>query len=145
MSGLKLLALDTDDLAVVSAHVQDSVARTGDLSFAAGRGIFSVAINRFVWEEAVDAAGSYQRRRALLSFKRVRAVRSTGVDRKAADAVIDILAIRFLPTGEGPEGTVELLLAGGGIIAMDVECIEAQLADTGGAWETRNRPEHPLT
>ena len=38
MSGLKLLALDGEDLAVVSAHVQDSVARIGDLSFAAGKG-----------------------------------------------------------------------------------------------------------
>lgn len=145
MSGLKLLALDAEDLAVVSAHVQDSVARIGDLSFAAGKGIFSLAVNRFVWEEAVDAKGGYQRRRALLSFKRVRAVRSTGVDRKAADTVIDLLAIRYLPAGKGPEGSIELLLAGGGIIAMDVECIEAQLADTGGAWETRNRPDHPLT
>ncbi|WP_234893327.1 DUF2948 family protein, partial [Agrobacterium vitis] len=28
-------------------------------------------------------------------------------------------------------------------IALDVECIEVQLADTGGAWETTSRPRHP--
>ena len=30
--------------------------------------------------------------------------------------------------------TVGLSLSGGGAIALDVECIELQVADTGGAW-----------
>jgi hypothetical protein len=38
---------------------------------------------------------------------------------------------------------VELLLSGGGTIALDVECIEVALADIGGAWETATRPRHP--
>ena len=102
----------------------------------------SVVVNRFVWEKAARVSKSFERRRAALSFKRVEAVRSIGFDRSKADEVMSLLAIRYVPKGEGPDGVVELVLAGGGMIALEVECIEAQLADTGGAWETTARPEH---
>lgn len=142
MTDLKLLALDADDLAIISAHMQDAVFKVGDLSFSARSGLFSLAANRFVWEKAARATKSFERRRAGLSFKRVEAVRSIGFDRSKADEVMSLLAIRYAPKGEGPEGVVELVLAGGGTVALEVECIEAQLADTGGAWETTARPEH---
>ena len=38
---------------------------------------------------------------------------------------------------------MELALSGGGTIALDVECIEAQLTDVSGAWETATKPHHP--
>ncbi len=142
MSGLKLLALDGDDLGIVSAHVQDAVLKTGDLSYSPKAGLFTVAVNRFVWEEAGEKARSFERRRAMLSFKRVRGVRSQGFDRRNGEAVLSLLALSFSPKGEGPDGVLELVLAGGGAIQLDVECIEGQLADTGGAWETTHRPDH---
>lgn len=143
MTELKLLALDADDLAVVSAHMQDAVFKVVDLSFSIRTGLFSIAVNRFVWEKADRAARSFERRRAALSFKRVQAVRSIGFDRGKGDEVLSLLALRFVMKDEGPDGVVELVLSGGGMIALDVECIEAQLADTGGAWETGSKPGHP--
>ncbi len=142
MTDLKLLALDADDLAIISAHMQDAVFKVGDLNFSARSGLFSLAANRFVWEKAARVSKSFERRRAALSFKRVEAVRSIGFDRSKVDEVLSLLAIRYVPKGEGPDGVAELVLAGGGMIALEVECIEAQLADTGGAWETTARPEH---
>lgn len=71
------------------------------------------------------------------------AVRSVGFDRRDAEAVLDLLTLKFSLRGEGPEGTLELVLAGAASIALDVECIETQLADTGGAWETAFKPKHP--
>ncbi len=144
MSVLKLLALDTDDLAILSAHVQDGVLKVGDLEFAARTGVFTMVLNRFVWEEAKERAAAFERRRAVLIFKRVRAVRSIGFSRSNRASVLALLALKFTPAGEGPEGQLELLLAGGATIVLDVECIEGQLADTGGAWETTSRPRHPL-
>ncbi len=144
MSALKLLALDMEDLSILSAHLQDSVLKVGDLSFAARQGIFVAAVNRFVWEEAATRKEPFERRRAALTFKRVKAVRSTGFDRSNREAVLSLLALRFEQASDGPEGSVELVFAGGGAIKLDVECIEGQLADTGGAWETRSRPDHPL-
>lgn len=145
MTGLKLLALDAEDLAIVSAHVQDSVFKTKDMSYSPRGGQFSLAVNRFVWEEAKTNGKSFERRRAALVFKRVSAVRVAGVDRAKPEEVQDLLAVRFEPRGEGPDGTVELTLAGGRAVALDVECIELLLADLGGAWETERRPDHSVS
>ncbi|CLQ45843.1 Protein of uncharacterised function (DUF2948) [Mycobacterium tuberculosis] len=71
------------------------------------------------------------------------AVRSTGINRNRKEEVLSLLAITFNQKGEGPEGTVELVLSGNATIALDVECIEVALADVGGAWETASKPRHP--
>ncbi|MCD2173978.1 DUF2948 family protein [Rhizobium sp. C4] len=142
MSGLKLLALDEEDLDIVSAHMQDSVFKVAECAFDARTMQFSMTANRFVWETASERGRPFERRKAALVFKRVSAVKSTGVDRKNKDAVLDLLAIRFEKRGEGPDGVIELMLAGGGVVQLDVECIEAQLADVGGAWETKSKPQH---
>jgi hypothetical protein len=143
MTDLKLVALDSEDLAVVSAYMQDSVFKVADVAWSPRDAQFSIAANRFVWEEAGKKRKGFERRRAALAFKRVLAVRSTGIDRKKGDGVLSLLAVRFEPKGEGPEGTIELALAGAATIALDVECIEVQLADVGGAWETASKPRHP--
>jgi hypothetical protein len=57
-------------------------------------------------------------------------------------ALLFLLALRFEKKGEGPEGTIELSLSGTASIALDVECIEVQLADIGGAWEASSKPRH---
>ncbi len=143
MSDLKLMALDTEDLDVISAYMQDSVFKVGDMSFAPKQEQFSLAANRFVWEQSDRRNKPYERHRSALVFKRVKAVRSTGIDRRKRDEVLSLLAIRFEQKGEGPDGTIELALAANATIALDVECIEAQLADIGGAWETAHKPRHP--
>jgi len=143
MAELKLLALDGEDLAVVSAHMQDAVFKVGDMEYEP-RGLqFSLAANRFDWEEADGKRKSFERHRAALVFKRVLAVRTQGIDRRRRDTVLSLLAIRFEQKGEGPDGTIELLLSGNATLALDVECIEVQLADIGGAWETASKPHHP--
>ncbi len=143
MTDLKLLALDNEDLAVISAHLQDSVFKVADIAWSPREAQFSIAANRFVWEDAARKRKGFERRRAALVFKRVLAVRSVGVDRNKREDVLSLLAIRFEQKGEVPDGLVELALAGGATIELDVECIEVQLADIGGAWETASKPRHP--
>ena len=143
MDALKLMALDNEDLEIVSAHLQDAVFKVSDLVYAAKAGQLSLAVNRFVWETAARRGKSFERRRSLLAFKRVTAVRSIGFDRKDGEKVLSLLAVQFEQEGEGPDGTIELVLSGGASVMLDVECIEVQLADTGGAWETGLRPRHP--
>jgi hypothetical protein len=143
MTELKLLALDKDDLDVVSAHMQDAVFKLSDVSWSASEKMFSLAANRFDWEAATGKRKGFERHRAALVFKRALAVRSTGIDRNRKEDVLSLLAVRFVQKGEGPEGTVELVLSGSATIALDVECIEVALADIGGAWETASRPRHP--
>ncbi|WP_337184245.1 DUF2948 family protein [Shinella sp.] len=143
MDSLKLLALDTEDLSVVSAHLQDAVFKTDGLAYDARHHVFSLAVNRFVWEKAAGRGKAFERRRAAIAFKRVNAVRSIGIDRKDSEAVFSLLAVDFKPNGEGPDGTITLVMSGNASIALDVECVEVQLADTGGAWETSLKPRHP--
>ncbi|TCM56067.1 hypothetical protein C8J36_103436 [Rhizobium sp. PP-F2F-G48] len=149
MDTLKLMALDAQDLEIISAHVQDAVFKVEGISYTPRTGSFALVVNRFVWEKTVggDAAAAKkktnERRRAVIGFHRVTAVRSIGFSRTDTDAVLSLLALRFEPKGEGPDGVLELVLAGDATIALNVECIEVQLADTGGAWETAFRPHHP--
>ncbi|NKM53758.1 hypothetical protein CO665_28295 [Rhizobium anhuiense] len=142
MTDLKLIALDDEDLAVVSAHMQDSVFKVGDIDWSPRDAQFALAVNRFVWEGAERKRRGFERRRAAVVFKRVLAVRSLGIDRGKRDEVLSLLALRFEPKGEGPDGTVELSLSGTASIALDVECIEVQMADIGGAWEASSKPRH---
>lgn len=142
MSELKLLALDNDDLAVISAHIQDSVFKLSDTQYDAKRGQFALQFNRFVWEDSAKKSGQNARCRSFFCLKRVNAVRSTGVSRVDKDKVHSLLAVRFNDKDGGPNGTIELILSGEGIIAIDVECLEAQLADVSGAWDTSSKPEH---
>jgi hypothetical protein len=141
---LRLIALDAEDLTVVSAHAQDAVLKVGDISWLPQERRFILVMNRYVWERSAAPGGrrrEHQRRRSALHFDRVDAVRSTAIDRDAKDQVLELLAIRFEPT-ESPSGHVMLEFAGGGTILLTVECLETQLADLGPAWSTPHAPRH---
>lgn len=143
MERLKLMAIDDADIAIISASLQDAVFKVADMAFEASKGVFTLEANRFVWE-AGDKAKDWERRRSILAVKRVTGVRSLGVDRTRPDEVLSLLAIRFRPGQESPAGTIELVLAGGAIMAIDAECIEIQLSDVSGSWGTKFKPRHPL-
>lgn len=134
---IKLVALDPEDLAVVSAHVQDAVVRAEDIAWRKAEHRFVLALRRFDWDAP---EGEPRRRLAVLHFDRVGAVRKRGLD-PSASGVLNLLAVLFEP-GDAPSGCVTLVFSGGGAIRLDVECIEAQLKDIGPAWEAAHRPAH---
>ena len=140
---LRLIALDAEDLAILSAHVQDAVLKVGDMRWIQGEKRFVAAINRFAWETVggVRRKREYQRRRAALHFERVENVQSTGIDRAATTTILDLLAIRF-EAREDPSGDVLFDFAGGPTLRLSVECLEAQLTDLGPAWSTAHIPRH---
>lgn len=142
---LRLIALDEDDLQVISAHVQDSVMLVADMEFFARDNRFVTLLNRFDWEDALEggekAKKSYRRRRTGLHFNRVLSVQTQNIRVAAKEAVLELLAIKF-DVSEAPAGHITLVFAGGGAVRLEVECIEAQLSDLGPAWETVSKPEH---
>lgn len=145
MDRLRLMALDADDLAVISAQVQDAVTKTEAIDYAPRGHRFTLVINRFAWDaesRASRSATAHERRQAALSFARVLKVRTAGIRRDDAEQVLSLLAVRFIEK-DAPAGTVELVFADGPLIHLDVECVEAQLEDLGAAWETRFKPRHP--
>jgi hypothetical protein len=139
---LRLAALDVEDLKILSAYVQDAVVQAGDIEFLAKEQRVILVMNRFVWEKPQGfLRKSYERRRAVLHFDRVRSAARSGFDGSRPEQVLSLLAITFTPT-ETPAGTIELHFSGGAGLRLGVECIEAQLTDLGSAWETRQKPVH---
>ncbi|OQW55839.1 MAG: hypothetical protein A4S17_05905 [Proteobacteria bacterium HN_bin10] len=138
---LRLMAEDAADLEILGAAVQDALVRVGEISFDKKARRFTVMLNRFRWETAGER-GPYERVRSALSFESVLGVKSRRVRHDNADALASLLSLSFLGDEEPPGGTVRLLLAGGGEIAIDVECLDATLVDIGPVWPTPRRPDH---
>ncbi len=137
---LRLMAQDDEDLQILSAHLQDAVLRVGDLVYLARERRFVAMLNRYCWE-CCDGLGT--RVRCGLHFDDVLSVKVRGIDQSEADAVLELLALQFVPAGDG-SGAIELLLAGGGAVRLEVECISAGMADLTGPWPAAARPEHHL-
>ena len=140
MDALKLLALDDEDLAIISAHLQDAIVRVGDMGYLPKTQRFALLLSRFDWDQKA-VGDTLVRRRAGLHFERVRHVRCRGFDPKARDSVLNLLAVTFEPT-DAPSGHVTLAFSGGADIQFEVECIEARLSDLGPAWGCSHAPEH---
>ncbi|MDX8463422.1 DUF2948 family protein [Mesorhizobium humile] len=142
MAVLKLIALDEQDLSIVSAHVQDAVMKVSDLEYLPAAKRFVLTMNRFVWEAKSGLLRQHnERRQSVLHFDRVLGAKTSGIQRDKPAEVLSLLAISFIAISK-PAGIVELVFSGGGTIMLDVECVEARLADVGGAWEATSRPVH---
>lgn len=140
MAELKLMALDAEDLQVISSCCQDAVLKVGDLDYLASKKQFALCLNRFAWELDGKSKTS-ERRKSVLHFAQVKSVKISGIDRHDKEMVLSLLAILF-EAGDEPSGEIELVFAGDGAIKLNVECIEAQLADMPAAWEAKGRPSH---
>src|SRR5690606_1935040 len=116
---LKFIVLDPEDLAVVSAHVQDAVVKVADVIWRPQEKRLVMGLNRFDWEAAQDAAPQYRRRRAALRFERVLGCKCKSVDPSGKDAVLNLLAVEFTET-DAPAGFVTLIFSGGGALRLDV-------------------------
>ncbi|KQN76971.1 DUF2948 family protein [Devosia sp. BK] len=143
MTDLKLLALDSEDLDVLSAHVQDAVVRVVDMGYARADRRFALLMNRYDWSSDQPRSKGL-RKRAGLHFDRVQNVAYAGFDPAAPEGVLNLLALTFTPTPDGVSGVVELTFAGGGTVRLTVECLEARLGDLGSAWAAAAKPAHAL-
>jgi hypothetical protein len=137
---LKLVALDVDDLGIVSTHLQDAIVKVADIHWRPSEQRLVMMLNRFDWEEA--STSHFLRRRTALRFERVRACQCRHVKPHDKDAVLNLLAVEYEP-GQTPGGQMTLIFSGGCALRLDVECIEVELADLGPVWDTTRCPSHP--
>jgi hypothetical protein len=142
---LKLIALDRDDMEVVSAHVQDALLRVGDIFWQPREHRFVMALNRFDWMAAVDANAArqpdYRRCRTALRFERVLSCKCRDLDQTSKDTRLNLLAVEFAER-DAPAGVVTMTFSGGGVIRLEVECLEAELADLGEVFVADACPNH---
>jgi hypothetical protein len=125
---LKLMALDADDLAVISAHVQDARVRTSEIIWRQGEKRLVIGMRRLDWEQTLCGETTQRRLIAALRFDRVLSCKSRHIDLEAQDAVLDLVGIEF-HEGEAPSGSALLVFAQGGALRLDVECLECELTD----------------
>jgi len=142
MEPLKLIALDKDDLEVVSAHLQDALLSVADIVWLPSDKRLVLALSRFDWEAVACGHPQYQRRRTALRFERVNALKAQRIKPTDKDVVLNLLALEFTDH-DPPAGSVTLTFSGGAMLRLDVECLEAELSDLGPAWTTTLVPEHP--
>jgi len=146
MDRLKLIALDQEDIEVVSAHLQDAVVKAAEIRWRPAEKRLVIALNRFDWEAAHGTVPEYRRRRAVLRFERVTACKCrncVAVEAIQTDRVLNLLAVAYEST-DHPSGVVTLTFSGGATLRLEVECLEAELADLGPAWVTECCPTHKV-
>lgn len=128
---LRLVAQDAEDLKVISTLIQDAVLPVTELKYDTKRRRFALLLNRFRWEDRVEAEAvgrAYERVRSVLVVEDVRKVQSFGFDRAERELVLSVLSMEF-EEGEDGTGRLTLTLAGDGAIALDVEALEVRLDD----------------
>lgn len=141
MDLLRLVALDQEDLAVMSAHLQDAEVRIADLAYLPHERRFAFVAQRFDWETTPNEPP--RRRLTGLHFERVLGARCRGIDRTKPDRVLNLLGVAFAEN-DAPSGTATLLFEDGSAIQLDVECVEAQMKDLGPVWPCGKRPMHDV-
>ncbi len=137
---LKLIAREPDDVAPVSAALQDAVGKIGDFHYEPKARRFTLALNRYRWEASRGGRG--ERVRTALQAGEVTAAKARRLKQGAEDAVVSLLAITF-EAGEPPGGALVFTFSGGGELRLEVDCVDLVLADVSRPWRAAARPEHP--
>ena len=144
VKNLKLIARTEDDLKVVSAHLQDSIANISNIANLEKNKIFLMQLNRFMWEDVEKGVFRKNKRiRTILKFENVIKVHSKNIDQSKKDKFLDFLTIETISM---PDNNYEmkLVFAGDSIIKIISEVIEVTLDDQGEAWDTKNMPKHKV-
>jgi len=140
---LKLLALNDDDLKVLSAHLQDSVILVKDIIFLKKSRTFLMMVNRFMWEDVERGIFRENKRiRCAIKFENVLEVKSRNISQKKKDKILELLSI----DSEVKNNKKELLItfAGNNEIILIVEEINILLDDVGFPWKVKHVPKHQL-
>jgi len=139
---LKLIAKTEEDLSVVSAHLQDSIASISDIAHLKKNKILLMQLNRFMWEDVEKGIFRKNKRiRTILKFENVLEVHSKNINQSKKDKFLDFLAIESISM---PDNNYEMriIFAGDSMIKVISEVIEVTLDDQGEAWDTKNKPKH---
>ncbi len=145
---LRLMAVDRDDLSVVSALVQDAVLPATEMNWRPSDRRFAMLVNRFRWEDRDRAARQqrgFERVQSVLVFNTVSKVAYSGIDPKDKDQVLSILSLDF-QEADAPSGIVTVRLAGDGALALTVECLDVLIKDVTRPYlaPSGSEPRHTL-
>jgi hypothetical protein len=136
---LKLRAEDAEDLAVISACMQDALVTVRDLAYVPEDRTFLVVANRFRWEGGFTPSpgeAGYQRTLCGITFGEVWAASYSGFRRSEDGRILSLLAIR------ADDHAILLEFSGGAAIRLEVSDIRCLARDIGEPWPTQWQPRH---
>ena len=150
---LRLLARDEDDVAVVSALLQDAIIPGADMEFKRKTNQFFIVANRFCWEiQPLDGVTSsdgkpvHQRRLCGICIRHVTAVQHHNWPDMRQDALFNLLALRYVGmakhTGEGV--VLQFEFSGGSSLRLLTDDIDITLADLDAGHPTSLQPAHDV-
>ncbi len=143
-NGLKLLATNAEELGILSAALEGTITTPGEMNFSRHQKAFTVMGSRFMWEVASKKNPGREtglRIRSGLLFSDVQNVKSFGISQEFQREALELLSISHVEK-DAPASELLLHFAGGGIVQLDVECINVALTDTGEGWSTSHTPLH---
>ncbi len=138
---LKLRAEDAEDLAVISACLQDALVPVRDLAYVPEDRTFLFVANRFRWENGLSPApgeAGFERTLCGITFSEVAAVSYNGFRRSDDGRILSLLAIR------SDDRAVHLEFSGGATIRLEVTRIVCLAKDLGEPWPTQWQPRHDV-
>ena len=142
VQNLKLMAKTSEDLRVISAHLQDSIVKTNDIANLKKNRILLMQLNRFMWEDIEKGVFRKNKRiRTVLKFENVISVSSKNIKQGKEDRFLDFLTIDTLQMSD-KNYEINLIFSGDIIVKLIVEAIDATLDDQGLPWESKNKPRH---
>ncbi len=136
---LKLSAVDAEDLAVISAAIQDALVAVRDCAFLKDEKRFVLLLNRFRWEADPGVETAYFRTHSALVFNEVTAVRHQDIPLGEPDRMLELLAV-----AREDDHSVTLRFSAGRAIRLEIGRLACHLGDVGEPWATPWKPAHPV-
>lgn len=144
LTNLKLLANNTNDLKVISAHLQDSILTTKNIANLKKNRLFLLEFNRFMWEDIEKGILRKNKRiRSILKIDNVISVQSKNINQEKKDRFLEFLTIE-VDENTNNNYNLNLIFAGDALIKITVEVIEVYLDDQGEPWESKTEPKHKI-
>jgi hypothetical protein len=135
---LKLRAVDEEDLAVLAAFLQDSIACVGEMAYLPEERRFALIVCRFCWERAMkeDTERLYDRIECAITIEGVDAPQYRGFSLRERSRLMPLLTLGW------HDGVVQLTFGGGAGLRLKAASLDLRMEDVGPCWPTRYKPEH---
>ena len=150
---LRLLARDEDDVAVVSALLQDAIIPGTDMEFNRKIKQFIIVANRFCWEiqpldglTSSDGKPVHERRLCGICIRNVTAVQHYNWPDMRQDALFNLLALRYVDMSKhaGKGVGLQFEFSGGSSLRLLTDEVDITLADLDAGHPTRLQPAHDV-
>ena len=142
VKNLKLIARTDEDLRIISAHLQDSIASTKNIANLKDNKIFLMQLNRFMWEDVEKGVFRKNKRiRTILKFDNVIKTKAKNIPQINKQIFLDFLAIESNKLTDNSY-EIRLIFSGDTAVKINVEVIDVTLDDQGSPWESKTKPKH---